>query len=456
MQSLSAIFVGDGSLLIRCAEIYLRAGHSAVAVVTANRQVADWAREGGVAVIEWPERGSPDLGDIEFDCLFSIANLRIVAPEMLARAKRRAINFHDSLLPAYAGLNATSWAIMAGEAGHGITWHEMTGEVDGGRILRQRSFPLAPDDTAFTLNAKCYEAAAESFAVLVEELARDRVAVIEPRGATSYFGRKDRPRGAATIDFTRPAREIVALVRALDFGAYPNPLARPKLLVGENVLLARSAELVPGRGSAVPGRMVPAGEDRVVLSCADADVVLSGLTALDGGPPQEVLRRNRLDAGGQLSRLDAERLAAVTALDRRAASAEPWWSRELARLGATAVPYPRRADRPAAEAAPLRIRLKAASAALSGFETKPEQVVAGYIGWVARVTGQPSPSLRYVDAELAESVRGLEAWFEDVVPMYPAATCSGLVSNPDKAALAASSRIRGGAAAVAGRSARRG
>src|SRR5204863_115568 len=83
---------------------------------------------------------------------------------------RCAINFHDSVLPAYAGLNATSWAIMAGETRHGISWHEMTAEIDGGRILRQQSFALTPDDTAFTANAKCYEAAAESFEALIEDL----------------------------------------------------------------------------------------------------------------------------------------------------------------------------------------------------------------------------------------------------------------------------------------------
>src|SRR2546423_13861364 len=107
---------------------------------------------------------------------------------------------------------------MAGETRHGISWHEMTAEIDGGRILRQQSFALAPDDTAFTANAKCYEAAAESFDALIEDLRRDPPPFVEQKGTRSYFGRNDRPDGAATIDLGSPADRIVALVRALDFG----------------------------------------------------------------------------------------------------------------------------------------------------------------------------------------------------------------------------------------------
>src|SRR5436190_21804034 len=111
MSSLRALFVGDGSLLIRCAEIYVRAGNSIAGLVTSNRLVADWARRAGVPLFDWPTGGKPDLGAAGFDYLFSVANLRVIPDEMLVRASRGAINFHDSLLPAYAGLNAPSWAI---------------------------------------------------------------------------------------------------------------------------------------------------------------------------------------------------------------------------------------------------------------------------------------------------------------------------------------------------------
>jgi hypothetical protein len=74
---LRAVFVGDGSLLIRCADLFSRGGGLVVGVVTSSARVADWARREAISVVDWPERGTPDLDAFEFDYLLSIANLRL-------------------------------------------------------------------------------------------------------------------------------------------------------------------------------------------------------------------------------------------------------------------------------------------------------------------------------------------------------------------------------------------
>ena len=82
-----------------------------------------------------------------YDFLFSIDNGWILPPEVLATPQRLAVNFHDAPLPAYAGLHATSWALIGGELSHGITWHEIERGIDSGRILEQRVVPITDDDT---------------------------------------------------------------------------------------------------------------------------------------------------------------------------------------------------------------------------------------------------------------------------------------------------------------------
>ncbi len=139
-----------------------------------------------------------------FDYLFSVANLRMLPPAVLARARKLAINFHDALLPRYAGLNATCWALMAQERSHGVTWHEMTARADAGRIVRQASFEMSPQETALSLNAKCYEAGLASFTALAQDLARGELALAEQQGERQYFGRHRRPPALGTLDFTRP------------------------------------------------------------------------------------------------------------------------------------------------------------------------------------------------------------------------------------------------------------
>src|SRR5229473_4314526 len=134
----SGVFVGSGTLLILCAELWLQAGHRVAAVVTSDLQNRDWAREGRIPVTEAIEDLSDLLEDGRCDYLFSIVNPSVLAPSILRLARRSAINFHDALLPRYAGVNATSWAIINEELLHGITFHEMIETVDAGPILQQR------------------------------------------------------------------------------------------------------------------------------------------------------------------------------------------------------------------------------------------------------------------------------------------------------------------------------
>ena len=79
------------------------------------------------------------LEKTSFDFLFSIVNSQILFPSLLKLPREFAINFHDALLPKYAGVHATSWAIFNQEKTHGITWHVMSEIVDSGDILKQVS-----------------------------------------------------------------------------------------------------------------------------------------------------------------------------------------------------------------------------------------------------------------------------------------------------------------------------
>ena len=229
----SAVFVGGGSLLVRCAEAYLNAGHSVKAVLSNNPQILLWAKSQGIPVMPVDNPSEIDLSGIEFDFLFSVANLQILPASVITRARQLAINFHDALLPDYAGLNATAWALMARESSHGITWHEMTPEVDAGRIVRQVAFGVAAEETALSLNAKCYDAGLASFQEMVKDIEMGHISLTSQGRPMRYFGLAARPADLATLDFSDSAQAIAALVRALDFGTghYLNPLARPKILL---------------------------------------------------------------------------------------------------------------------------------------------------------------------------------------------------------------------------------
>lgn len=129
-NTISCYLLGEGTLLIQCAEVLLGGGHAIHGVISSEPAVVRWASGKGIPRIAASEDQVAFLGRQPFDYLFSIINHSITAGEVLRLPRRGAINFHDAPLPRYAGFNATSWAILAGEAAHGVTWHEMSEHVD--------------------------------------------------------------------------------------------------------------------------------------------------------------------------------------------------------------------------------------------------------------------------------------------------------------------------------------
>ncbi|MGR3698404.1 MAG: MupA/Atu3671 family FMN-dependent luciferase-like monooxygenase [Roseovarius sp.] len=278
---MQALLIGNESLALQCGETWLARGHGITAVITRHADVAAWAEAKGLRVVPPGQGLAERLGDLRSDWLLSIANLDLLPQSVLARATRGAINFHDGPLPRYAGLNAPVWAILNGEERHGITWHLIEGGVDEGRIITQRMVEISQDETAFTLNAKCYAAALDSFPDVITALEQGAVtARIQDLGARSYFARDQRPEGLC-LDFTQAAETLARLVRALDHGGYANPLNRARIIAGDRVLLVGRAEVVPGSGA--PGVVLSVEGARLTVATGAGALRLSALTGPDGG-----------------------------------------------------------------------------------------------------------------------------------------------------------------------------
>ena len=330
-----AFLVGEGSLLVRCGDALLREGHRVRGVASPGGPAAEWAARNGIP-------HAPPGGDLAAflrsapcDYLFSIVNRRVLPAEVHRLASRAAINFHDSPLPRYAGVHATSWAILHGERVHGVTWHLITDEVDAGDVLKQRLVDVEPRDTALTLNAKCYDAALASFEELIGELAGEGC-VPRPQdpGRRSYFGLHARPGAACSLDWSRPAREIDALVRALDFGGYTNPLGLPRLWIGgEPFLVGRAEAAEPTGGSAAaPGTILALADEEMLVAAGDSSVRVGGFRAADGREVRvpELVGRFGLAAGGRLPSLDPGEAARLDAAYGEVCRHERFWVRRLA------------------------------------------------------------------------------------------------------------------------------
>jgi methionyl-tRNA formyltransferase len=148
------------------------------------------------------------------DFLFSFYYRRMLGAELLGIPPRGAFNMHGSLLPRYRGRAPVNWAILKGESETGATLHEMVAKPDAGRIVDQQAVPIGEDDLAVQVAARVTEAAgkvlARSLPGLIAGTAR---LTAQDLSHGSYFGGRKPEDGR--IDWTRPAREIHNLVRAV-------------------------------------------------------------------------------------------------------------------------------------------------------------------------------------------------------------------------------------------------
>jgi phosphoribosylglycinamide formyltransferase 1 len=139
-----------------------------IAVVVSNRADApglERARAAGLDTLTIPHRDYPtreafetilvrelQTRDVALVCLAGF--MRLLGPTFLNAFPNRILNIHPSLLPAFPGVDAQRQAWEHGAKLAGATVHFVTGELDGGPIVRQSAVPILDDDTPDTVAAR--------------------------------------------------------------------------------------------------------------------------------------------------------------------------------------------------------------------------------------------------------------------------------------------------------------
>jgi phosphoribosylglycinamide formyltransferase-1 len=139
-----------------------------IAVVISNRADAaglERARRAGIEAVvlnhrDWPTREDYDraivrelqMRKVALVCLAGF--MRIFSQVMLDAFPHAILNIHPSLLPLFPGLHPQQQALDHGVKVSGVTVHLVTGDLDAGPIVVQRTVPVLDHDTADTLAAR--------------------------------------------------------------------------------------------------------------------------------------------------------------------------------------------------------------------------------------------------------------------------------------------------------------
>jgi len=305
-MTLRLAFMGSPTFALPQLESLIAAGHEIACVYSqpprpAGRgkqerptPVAAFAAEHGLQVrtprsLKKPEEQAA-FAALKLDAAIVVAYGLILPKPILGAPRLGAFNLHASLLPRWRGAAPIQRAIMAGDAVTGVQVMRMEEGLDTGPILASAETPIEFDDNAATLHDRL---AALGAPLLIETLARiERGEAVETpqseEGVT--YAHKITP-VETRIDWTRPAREVDAMIR----GLAPSPGAWFEL-DGARI---KALHTRIGQGAGAPGEAL---DDKLLIACRSGAVRLlkvqkEGRAPLDA---EAFLRGKAVPAGARL------------------------------------------------------------------------------------------------------------------------------------------------------------
>ena len=339
-NNFACFMIGEGAILRQCAEYLVAEGHHIHGICSRDESVAHWAEDNRIDCVKHLDDFRIAMEQVDFDFLFSVVNNTPLPKDILALPRKLAINYHDSLLPRYAGTNATTWAILHCEKVHGVSWHVMDDSIDTGDIIEQRHIDIDDDETSLSLNGKCYAAAINSFRSLVRKLCEGNV-IRMPQNLEerTYFSRNKRPINGCIISWCNSAHEIETLCRSLEYGVYPKPLGTAKCAIHNDLFLVPRVT-IGAPSQCEPGTIVAVQPEGLVVSTGTNDVILSELLTLDGRavPIASVVEQYSLFSGYRLCEPTAQDLDYIHTTNLAISKQEMFWVDKLGQLKPAILP----------------------------------------------------------------------------------------------------------------------
>ncbi len=292
-EPLKVLFLGNHTVGVRTLQVLQRDARIVGAVAHPDdpedgvRYESVFVEAGrlGVPVVRMAGR-NPGLADFVRSCapdLIWITDYRyIIGADIIALAPLGAVNLHPSILPAYRGRASINWAILRGETRLGLSAHFVDVGMDTGDAIAHRAYDLAQnEDVGDALNHlyPLYETLTAE--VLGYFRAGQVPRLVQDHTQATAFPRRTADDGR--VDWTRPAREVWNLIRAV---AAPYPGAFTAW--GDSRLFlwkVSGIERFAARTHPSPGTVLALSADRrsLTVACGDAALVITSYTAGETG-----------------------------------------------------------------------------------------------------------------------------------------------------------------------------
>ena len=305
--------MGNPYFAVPALEKLLSSNHEVAAVVTSpdkpqgrgkklcSPAVAEYARSRNLNLIQQDNLSDPNFLNLIKSlavAVFIVVAFRILPEALFSIPQFGAVNLHASLLPRYRGAAPIQWALINGESKTGLTTFIIQKRVDTGGILLQEEVAIDPDDTADDLSGRMSQAGAELLVKTLDLLESGEYTPLPQDKSLATRAPKIMP-SDGQIDWTRPAGQIVNLIRGLSSrpGAYTT-------FEGKKLKIYRAQLCDEASPKAQPGEIIQADNNcGLIVQTGDGaihirEVQLEGKKRL---PCCDYLRGCPMKAGQRLS-----------------------------------------------------------------------------------------------------------------------------------------------------------
>lgn len=158
--------------------------------------------------------------------LISMHYRYIINEEILNNFNGRKINLHPSLLPKYKGCFSIPWSIINNEKYTGITFHEITKNIDEGNIILQKKHKIQKNDTSYSLYHKLITLSIQNLDELMN-LINNNYYGYQQKGNGKYYKRKLPYNGIINNSWNNEKKKN--FVRAIYFPPFKNAILKTKI-----------------------------------------------------------------------------------------------------------------------------------------------------------------------------------------------------------------------------------
>lgn len=237
-EDLKIVFMGTPEFAVGTLQRLVEGGYNVVAVVTQPdkpvgrhqdtlqpSEVKRYALEHGLPVLQPEKMKDPvfveELRSYGADLQVVVA-FRMLPEVVWDMPRFGTFNVHAALLPQYRGAAPINWAVINGETKTGVTTFFLDHDIDTGRIIMQKPFPIPDDaDVEYVYDGLMHlgaDIAVETIDRILEGDGQVEAVPQEEWNVSQEETLKPAPKifkDTCRIDWNKPAKQVYDFVRGL-------------------------------------------------------------------------------------------------------------------------------------------------------------------------------------------------------------------------------------------------